>query len=576
MLLPSAAQPAAVTRTANVFRGVNRPAAAALTEFTRMKNLSSRDFPALSVRERRGLGEVISDSQGITVRDALCIAADGAVTLNGVAVAGLTLSPGRKQLVAMGAYELIFPDKLYFNTQDTTDSGSMEVSNSASGTVSAVLCTASGTQISPIVGAEPPNDPENGELWLDTSGETPLLRVYSSDATLWTEQESFVRISASWLGSGLSPHDGIALAGLTGTASHLNGSVVVADAGRDYITIRGALTASHTQQGGVTADRTVPDMDFVTECGNRLWGCFYGLKNGVPVNEIYASRLGDFKSFAAFEGLSTDSYAASRGADGCFTGAAVFAGQPIFFREDSMERVIPSESGAHRIVTEACRGVRQGCDRSLCAVGESLYWLSRDGVVRYRGASPELISGAVPAETWSDARGGVLGSRYYLSVREQEGGYALWCYDTVRDLWHREDCVKALGFAAKDGDLYWIDERTGRLTTARGTAGTQESAVDWEAETAELTASGAEHGRLVRLILRGELEPNASFSVAAQYDGGLFWHPLGSVSALTDGLRRFRIPFLPRRCGSLRLRLRGHGGLRLRDVTAVWERGSDV
>ena len=66
------------------------------------------------------------------------------------------------------------------------------------------------------------------------------------------------------------------------------------------------------------------------ECGNRLWGCKYGLVDGETVNEIYASKLGDFKNWNCFAGLSTDSYAAARGSDGPFTGAADYLGQPRF------------------------------------------------------------------------------------------------------------------------------------------------------------------------------------------------------------------------------------------------------
>ena len=41
--------------------------------------------------------------------------------------------------------------------------------------------------------------------------------------------------------------------------------------------------------------------------------------SGEAVNEIYASKLGDFRNWRCFEGLSTDSYAAARGSDGAFT-----------------------------------------------------------------------------------------------------------------------------------------------------------------------------------------------------------------------------------------------------------------
>ena len=74
-------------------------------------------------------------------------------------------------------------------------------------------------------------------------------------------------------------------------------------------------------------------MDFVIESGNRLWGCRYGKAlNGETVNEIYASKLGDFRNWYCFAGISTDSYTASVGTDGAFTGAVTYMGRPIFFK----------------------------------------------------------------------------------------------------------------------------------------------------------------------------------------------------------------------------------------------------
>ena len=56
------------------------------------------------------------------------------------------------------------------------------------------------------------------------------------------------------------------------------------------------------------------------------------MTDGKAVNEIYASKLGDFKNWNCYAGRSTDSYVATRGSDGPFTGAADYLGSPLFFR----------------------------------------------------------------------------------------------------------------------------------------------------------------------------------------------------------------------------------------------------
>ena len=94
-----------------------------------------------------------------------------------------------------------------------------------------------------------------------------------------------------------------------------------------------------------------------TGCG----GCKYGIVDGQAVNEIYACALGDFRNWNSFAGLSTDSYAAARGSDGPFTGAAACMGGVVFFKESCMERIYPAAGGGHQIVTVPCSGVRKRC-----------------------------------------------------------------------------------------------------------------------------------------------------------------------------------------------------------------------
>ena len=91
--------------------------------------------------------------------------------VNGSA-AGLVLSEGKKQLVSMGAWLLIWPDKLYINTKGLTDFGSLENKRVTEGEVSFTLCRLDGAAYSGYLAADTaPEEPESGSLWLDTGGE---------------------------------------------------------------------------------------------------------------------------------------------------------------------------------------------------------------------------------------------------------------------------------------------------------------------------------------------------------------------------------------------------------------------
>ena len=68
----------------------------------------------------------------------------------------------------MGAYLIIFPDKVYLNTKDLTDYGSLECERTASAGVAISLCDAEGTAYSGVVqSAGAPEDPEEGRCgWM--------------------------------------------------------------------------------------------------------------------------------------------------------------------------------------------------------------------------------------------------------------------------------------------------------------------------------------------------------------------------------------------------------------------------
>ena len=328
-----------------------------------------------------------------------------------------------------------------------------------------------------------------------------------------------------------------------------------------------------SQTEPVTVERSVPDMDYVVESGNRLWGCKYGIVDGQAVNAVYASKLGDFKNWNCFAGLSTDSYAASRGSDGKFTGAADYLGSPLFFKENCVERVYPSANGAHQIVTVQCPGVKDGSGGSLQVVDGKLYYHSQGGVCVFDGSMPVNVSQALGEARYHDAVAGAAEGCYYLSAADEAGAWHLLVLDTRQGLWYREDGVEALGFAPWGGDLYCLTAE-GQLLAMKGAGETHEGPVQWMAETGELGLDAAESRYLVRLSLR--LLPEAGSTVRAwlSYDEGGSWQPAGSLEG-AGRVQACTLHIRPRRCRQLRLRLTGRGGCRIYSLSAVYEKGSD-
>ena len=589
MKFPKLAEQPTSRSITDVFAGYNHNLRIGDGEFYDEENMCSDNYPLLSVRRQRGVYASPAAPQGLIAKDALCYVDGSKFVINGRAIEmDLSTAAAKcpKSLISMGAYVIIMPDKKYINTVETNDRGSIEASYQSMAGVRFSLCTAEGAGVEAVASAAAPEKPSNGAYWLDTSGEKHTLKVYSSAAGIWTSvATTYVKISATGIGAQFGQYDGVTIAGITKKAvKDLNGSAVIWSKADDYIVVVGLLDAAVEQtaeEGAITVKRTMPDMDFVVESGNRLWGCKYGYVDGKAINEIYASKLGDFKNWNCYMGISTDSYTASCGTDGPWTGAITHLGYPLFFKENCLHKVYGTFPSNFQIQTTTCRGVQQGSARSMAIVNEVLYYKSRGGVCAYDGSLPAEISAAFGEESYSDAVGGGHRNKYYISQKDSGGVWHLFVYDTRLSVWHREDNTHAEAWCSCRDEMYYIDAADKKIRTVLGSGTKETAAVPWKVETGTivaLTSSSKYPDRIAnkkyvgRMLIRMALDPGATMQVYIQYDSG-GWEKLWSMTG--KNLRTFAFPVRPHRCDHFRLKLTGTGGAKIYSITKTLEQGSD-
>ena len=612
----------------DVFGGYNHNLRIGEGEFYDMTNLTSSNYPVLSPRPPRGVyiptGVENASTPlyplGLIAKDALCYVEGRTTTdnkgnvtvfasdfyINGYKVYG-DLSPEPKTLISMGAYVIIMPDKVYINTNDYSDKGKIEADIAiTSGTVTFEMCKLDGSRYSKQDGTEyetiprsttAPTDPANMDLWIDTSSTPHVLKQYASTTKMWTSvATTYIKITLpssvipseeGGLKNILSANDGVTISGITDSAvTDLNNTMVVWDVGTDYIVVIGMLDEIVSQQteenpkdkyGNIIPfriTRRMPNMDFIIESGNRLWGCRYGAAvNGEIVNEIYASKLGDFKNWNCFAGISTDSYAATVGTDGKFTGATTHLGYPLFFKENCIHKVYGNYPANYQIQTITCRGVQDGCSKSLAIVNEVLYYKSRSGICAYDGSLPAEMSSALGEMTYSDAVAGSIGNKYYISMKDANGDYNLFVYDAARVMWHREDDTQVTEFCNCRGDLYYIDSDR-QIKTVLGTGIKDTSAIKWKAITGVIGTGSPDKKYISRLVVRLSLEIGTSVVFSVEYDSSGEWEHLFTMSGVK--LSSFSVPIRPKRCDHLRLRIEGKGVAKIYSICKTIEQGSDV
>ena len=455
----------------DTFAGYNHNLKIGDGEFFNTENLSTEMFPMLANRRKRGtmtgVGghtfhglRAIIKKQGLYWVETETVNGEdhGVLYANGVKVMENLQTEKETQLVSMGAYICVFPDKVYYNTMDPADYGSMEANYSYTGAVSYHMCHQDGTIYDGRIdkSSVEPGNPQNGDVWIDIVDGT--AKVWSAYTTSWTIIETvYTRVGFSEQGNitrFFKEHDGVEISGMYD--DDLNGSKILYAVGgedsveNDYIVIIGIQEEPREEESAtITISRKVPDMDFVCEAQNRLWGCFYGNIAGKGnINEVYCCALGDFKNWSQYLGVSTDSWRASIGSDGPWSGCINYFGSPTFFKENRIHQIGVSSVGAHQVSDLPARGVQEGSHRSLAIVNETLYYKSRSGVVAWQGGMPADVGAALGDVKYYEAAAGVFGQRYYVSRRDSANVWNFFCFDVKTGLWMREDNLHAEGFTA--------------------------------------------------------------------------------------------------------------------------------
>jgi hypothetical protein len=515
------------------FGGLSHSPAAGDGALWDMRNLTSDCAPLLATRQKRRLYKTLTDAGGLFSWEGLCWTEGTGFYFRGELKGTVTAGP--KTFAALGVFIVILPDKAWYNTLTDTF-GSMEAE------------------------------------WRGASLTFTNGKLFEEDAEANTLQADGVRWADHFRAG-----DAVTIAGCTKHPEN-NKTPVIREIDGDKLYFYEYIfkldgdegTTPYTETGSLSVRRAVPDLLYICENENRLWGC--------DATTIYASKLGDAMNWNVFDGLDTDAYAVDTGSAGSFTGCCSFLGYPIFFKEDHIYKVYGSLPSNFEIMGSATLGVSEGSAASPAIAGETLFYLSRAGVVAYSGGIPRPVGAAFGTERHRNAAAGSDGLKYYVSMQGEDGGWLLHVYDTQRGLWHTEDGTHATHFANWGGNLYFLNDRgelwiTGNIQDPPESA--PEGAVPWSAEFADFTEKSPNKKGIAKLQLRLELDPGARVEVHMQFDSDGVWRKVNG--ALGEGAKRsYYLPIIPRRADHYRLRLSGTGGCRVYSLVREYYTGSEL
>lgn len=594
--------------------------------FSDMKNGGSDSFPFAASRSGRGITKLLDNpANGLLGTDKLAYVDGQKLIYDGREV--LTdLIDGEKRLVAFGANILIYPDQKYYNTV-TGESGAMETAETVSGsetiltgngfkykasdsristdsdgnvyisvnyimgwrgfTLNSVLCkSAKDSVYMPRLYVDGENATKDSfKNYLRIRIQNGMIEYISSATTvcIGLGSDRYTLEDIVWKAL---PIEAVTAPELTGETGYLwNGDtpIKITD-GMLYLSEPGDLSSVFTSIGNTSSSALVctynwtksnlPRLDHVCVLDNRLWGCRYGMQAGstAAVNEIYCSKLGDFKKWSTFQGISTDPWYAGVAETGPFTGAVAYGGHPIFFKEDCAY-VISGSYPPYSVTTLHIAGVAQRAARSICEADGALYYKSRYAVMRYTSSSIGSVSdrlGRLPDAVRACA--GSYNGKYYLSLAGE-----IYVYDTKRGMWCAEDACGAVDFATADGKLYIAGGRgdtDGKYPICMSAPGmAAEADMPWSFTTPRIGYGLPNRKYVSRVLIRLEIGDAALPTVELSRDGGT-WEALSCAArAGADGARTgsITIPIRPRRCESFRIRVSGVGAYKLTGITKYME-----
>ena len=556
------------------FVGLDQRPKPADAAFADMRNTTCERLPLMAARKPRERVRTLRRPGGLFAHDRLCWVDGTDFYYDGEVVGQVT--EGEKQFVRMGAQVLIWPDAACYNTATGTF-GMLGASFTtySDAEVTCALCKLDGTPYEDYeVGSTAPQNPENGQLWLDTSAETNVLRYYSKTAAMWQSVPTvYTKITSPGIGEKFRKNDGVEIHGMT--LEMLNGSFALVDTGTDWVIVIALITQPHTQQERVTISRTIPEMDFVCENDNRIWGC------SNKTHEIFASVLGDAGNWKRYLGLDSDSYAVTVGTAGDFTGCAAHAGHVLFFKENTIHQIMGTAPRNFTLSDSMARGVARGSEKSLAHANEYLLYKSpMDVCMMGMSTLPSTVSARLGKAEYSNCTAGTLGSRYFLNAACEDGSRLMLVYDTESAAWCVEDDIHVTHFATLDsvlymltaeGEIWCVGEAEEKLKDE--TTG-PESVVRWEMTTGPIGLDEPYSKYISAIQLHVGCTLGSMLKAEVRYDGEGIWHRVFRLDPVQ--VRSMVIPIIPRRCRTMEIRLHGEGAFELYSITKAIEQGSDV
>lgn len=496
-------------KTQTKFGGLCRERMADGEAISYMVNTTSCDHPRISARERRKLSSVravagsmpynvaVSDKVYVVESDKLYISENGSRT-----ECCTLYSESDKRIVCYDKDLIIIPDYIHYN---------------------------------------------------GAFGYTTKMRISTDVIKATISGNSLVADSVDLENIGFRMGDGITVTSVASTLSSyvftLNSTVYFVDGKALYID----GTFPRDGEYMLRVRRDMPSLTHAVCMGSRMYGT-----SGANVN---ISEEGNIYNWKGKRGLDTDPVTLPSASVGSFTACAEWNGYIIFFKENSICKLLGGKASNYVLSEVTAPGIPEGGHKTLVSLGGSLYYCGTMGVYKYDGTHPKRIDqGALPDGLKATAAA-TDGERYYLAANGN-----IYVYDPIRQIWSAESSGTIVSMAGRAGEVYMLT--SGGLLFASGSTaeGELEDATDARLSFGYDDGGAAEKKSLLSLSLTAFLEFGTNFEVLAEFDEDGEQVLIGSSTG-RGAWENLTYMCPPNICSGFRIHIHSYGDFTLASLT---------
>ena len=320
----------------------------------------------------------------------------------------------------------------------------------------------------------------------------------------------------------------------------------------------------------ISIERGIPNLLDICSFNNRIWA--------ISGKQIYASKLADPSEWNDFTSdeygtMPYASFQTSSQTEGDFTGIIPYGNYIYAFKENAIHKIMGNQPDEYTVQTILTRGVGKNMGNTLSVCGDLLFYCGSDGVYSYDGGYPKKISeklGYCPTGI-----GGASGAEFYYLLSENQSDRTICVYDTKRKIWHHQDCDSSFSYMISfGGNAYLAGEHRVVMLDFLNCNGNLEKDVRWNFKI-RFDERLFEKRGVGKLMMRYSLGHGAYFTVRAVYDDKSRSAVCGAKYDEMDS-GGYTLSMAVKRSLWFDLEFEGAGEFKLKSINVKSYRGSEI